>query len=53
LPVGSGGRLEGDLQAVEDDLALHRPVEVEALAHRAGGGQDIVGGEVELHGRAV
>src|SRR5439155_6903871 len=30
-------------QAVEDDLALDGPRQVEALAHRAGGGEQVVG----------
>ena len=44
LAVRSGRRLERDLQALLDHLTLDRGVEVEALAHGAGGGEDFVGG---------
>ena len=37
-------------QALLDDLPLDRPVEVQALAHAAGGLQDFVCGEVQFHG---
>jgi hypothetical protein len=49
LAVASGRCLEGDFEALLDDRLLDRPVEVEPLAHGAGGGQQFVGGEVQVH----
>ena len=46
-------RLDGDLQALLDDGAVDGLVEVEPLAHGAGGGQHFVGGEVQLHRRSM
>jgi len=43
LAVRGGRRLDGELEAFEQHLALDRAVEVEALAHRAGGREQQVG----------
>ena len=39
-------------EALLDDGPLDRPVEVEPLAHRAGGGEHLVGRQVQLHDRS-
>jgi hypothetical protein len=53
--VRPAGRLERDLHALFDDVARHRSVEIEALAHGAGGGQEFIGREIESggHGREI
>ena len=43
LDVRSDGRLRRDADAVEDQLTGHGPGEVEALAHRPCGGEQLVG----------
>ena len=50
---GAGRGLDGDVEALLEDLALDGPVEVEALAHGAGGRQHLVGAQVQMHGREV
>jgi Protein of unknown function (DUF3039) len=45
LPVAPRRRLERDLQALADQVQRHRTVEVEALAHRPGGGEHFVSGQ--------
>ena len=48
LAVAAARRLQGDVEALEHDLARDRPREVEPLAHRPRGGEQLVGlGEVE------
>lgn len=49
LTVASGGRLDGQVHAFFEELTRHRASEVEAVAYRAGGGEQLVGREVESH----
>src|SRR5262249_35033544 len=42
------GRLHGDLDAPHDDGRVDRLREVEALAHRTGGGEEVIGSR-EVH----
>jgi hypothetical protein len=53
LAVGPRRGLDADLDALLDDLGLDRAVEVEALAHGTGGGQHLVGAQVQVHGGAA
>src|SRR5499425_1522282 len=47
LHVRAGRRLQGDGDAALDDRRVDRPGEVEPLAHRAGGGEQMIdGGDV-------
>ncbi len=48
LAVRSGRCLEGDLEALGDRVELDGLVEVHALADGTSGGEDFVGGEVQL-----
>jgi len=50
LAVAAGGGLQGDLEALFHHRSLDGLVEIEALAHAAGGLQHVVGREVEFHG---
>ncbi len=52
LAVGSGGCLHRDLEALFEYRALDGAIEIESLAHRTGGGQHLVRGQVqaEAHG---
>src|SRR6185503_1822760 len=43
--VRANGRLARDVQALFDELSRHRSAEVETLAHRPGGRQDLVNSE--------
>ena len=47
LAVGAARPLEGDLQAFANQLRVHRAIEIEALAHGAGRGEQGVGGKVQ------
>jgi hypothetical protein len=51
LTVGAGGGLQGEFEALLDDLALHGALEVQALADGTGGREDLIGGQVQLHER--
>src|SRR5713101_4452639 len=42
LGVAPGRRLDGDLQALKQDLARDRPIEIEALSYRTSRGEDVV-----------
>ena len=42
LAVGAGWRLDGDLQALHEQLPRHRPRQVEPLANGPGGDEDLV-----------
>ena len=46
---GAATILHADLDALGDDLALDRALEVETLADGAGGGEELVGRQVEGH----
>ena len=51
LGVGARGRLERDIEAFAQYRHFHRLVEIEALTHRAGGGEDFVGVQLQCrHG---
>ena len=50
LAVRSRRGLEGDLDALLDDLPGHRPLEVEPLAHGPGGREQLVGRERQQFG---
>ena len=53
LAVAAGGRLQRDLQALLHQLERHGPGQVEALADRAGGGEQLVGRERKRRHRSV
>ena len=50
LRVAPGRRLLGEAQALLEHLALDRPLEVEPLAHGAGGREQLVGRQLEHAG---
>ncbi|MFC8585479.1 hypothetical protein ACFUGD_13155 [Streptomyces sp. NPDC057217] len=49
LPVAAGGGLDGEVDALLQERAGHGPGEVEPVADGAGGGEQGVGSETEVH----
>jgi transcriptional repressor NrdR len=50
LTIRSGRCLHGDVEAFLDGRSIHRFVEVEAFADRARRHEQLVGGQIQLHG---
>src|SRR5262249_4039608 len=42
LGVGTGGRLERDIEAAFQNLRIDRSLEIKALAHRTSGGEQMI-----------
>lgn len=49
LPVRTAGRLDRQFDTLPHDLEWDLALEIEALAHRLGGGQQFIGRQVQLY----
>ena len=49
LGVGARRRLERQLETFQQHLTRHRLLEIQPLAHRTRGGQDVIDGQVQGH----